>query len=771
MRRNVSRALLASLMTVAIVTAPFQGQQAEAVGGYQNWQELVNGGERPGVDYRILTRTRPTSRTLIMAIHGGGMELGTSEVAKGIANYDETGNEFDPDLINGTDMFNAYLFEGIKSTGNNVLKIPSETFDEPTAVSMVDKGFRVLSIHGIPDRVSGQQEVMVSGLDTWTRGWVAKRLREAGFTVTVDSSSDAEGNNPANIANEGLKRAGVHLELTYSLRKAMFRDVDTKAGRDEAVDKTDVYYRFVKAVREGLKADMYRNTDELMQYETEGDTYSVSTRTVPSRTLILSVHGGGIEAGTSELARGIAGIYNDPKIRGSANYNHYNFSGLKSANNRELHVTSAHITESRAVNMVADADRVLSLHGYSDKTPGEKVAYVGGLDLDLKQVVLDRLIEANFTARDAVGELPDGAGTDPDNIANRGRSRAGAQIELTTSLRKSFFADLTSQGRQTKTDDYYRFVNALRKALAAERVDGKDRFEVSVNASREYRYTFGTPTEVIIANGLDYPDALAGGPLAHKRQAPILLTTPDSLPVSVEEEIRAIRPTKVTILGGTGSVSEAVENRIRSLGVSAVERIGGADRYEVAAGTASLVIEGSSVDTAVIVSGTAFADALSSSAVAAQKGMPVLPVQQDAIPTTIRQWLETHPQIRNFIIVGGASTVSDAVKQQLAAFGTVRRIDGADRFEVSVNLANTLLPDHHRTIMANGLQFPDALIAGPLAAASGAPVILTSPTSLPASVQTYLNEKQGVLRSGTVMGSVSSVGTNILSRLSQVIEP
>ncbi len=75
---------------------------------YANFAAL-NAMEREGVDFCVCVVPRETISTVILAPHGGGIELGTSEVAKQIAGED----------------LSCATFEGRKPTGNSHLHITS----------------------------------------------------------------------------------------------------------------------------------------------------------------------------------------------------------------------------------------------------------------------------------------------------------------------------------------------------------------------------------------------------------------------------------------------------------------------------------------------------------------------------------------------------------------------------------------------------------------------------------------------------------------------
>lgn len=303
-----------------------------------------------------------------------------------------------------------------------------------------------------------------------------------------------------------------------------------------------------------------------------------------------------------------------------------------------------------------------------------------------------------------------------------------------------------------------------------KRLDGANRYEVAVNVSNELENRGFSSDTILLARGDLYTDALSGGPLAAKSKSPILLTSTTSLPTSVQIEIQRRHPAKVVILGGTGSVSTNVEAQLRNLGVPAdgITRIDGPNRFAVSASVAEQVVSGTPTNTAIIASGLTFPDALSASSIAAQKGMPILLVGTNSVPDPIMQFLNNHPEINQFVIVGGPATVSDTVKAQLETKGTVTRISGANRFEVGVNLAKYFNMSASSLVFARGDQnfFTDALSGGPLAGLTGSPILLTTPTKLPVEVETYLSENRGVFQKGYILGGTGSVSTDVAQKIS-----
>lgn len=189
--------------------------------------------------------------------------------------------------------------------------------------------------------------------------------------------------------------------------------------------------------------DKYQSFAELSQHEVEGRDYQIRAAPVEGAGVaILAPHGGKIEFLTSELAWSIAG----------SDYNCYAFEGIKRNHNAELHVTSSSFDEPNALSLVARCDVVVTVHGLD----GDAMEIqVGGRDTALGERIDCKLREAGFTSRvETAGPY---AGFDPDNICNRGKSGAGAQIEIRAGLRRALERD---RGR------FDAFVNAVRLAVA-----------------------------------------------------------------------------------------------------------------------------------------------------------------------------------------------------------------------------------------------------------------------------------------------------------------
>lgn len=197
---------------------------------YANYAQLA-AAETEGVSYERRSVPVTGATWCSIAIHGGGIEAGSGEMARAV----------------GANLMNHYEFAGLKTSGNVDLHITSSNFDEPIGEGIVHASRRCLSFHGYTG-TDNLAETAIGGLDTETVARVTARLEAAGFRVT-SAPSEIAGTNPANICNETTISAGVQLEMSRAQRAAFFPNGDlTRAMRDSG-QRTDAFHLYVAAVR------------------------------------------------------------------------------------------------------------------------------------------------------------------------------------------------------------------------------------------------------------------------------------------------------------------------------------------------------------------------------------------------------------------------------------------------------------------------------------------------------------------------------------------
>jgi phage replication-related protein YjqB (UPF0714/DUF867 family) len=171
-------------------------------------------------------------------------------------------------------------------------------------------------------------------------------------------------------------------------------------------------------------SDLYGSYADLAAGEAEGVHYRIRVIDRASPIAIVAPHGGRIEAGTSQTAALIAADV----------FSLYCFEGLVSG--RRLHITSARFDEPRALALVESSDIAVGVHGRADRGD-HRTIWLGGLHKSLRDAIGAALERVGFkTSTDHHMQ-----GKAPGNICNRGRLRAGVQLELPMSLRNAFLND------------------------------------------------------------------------------------------------------------------------------------------------------------------------------------------------------------------------------------------------------------------------------------------------------------------------------------------
>ena len=285
------------------------------------------------------------------------------------------------------------------------------------------------------------------------------------------------------------------------------------------------------------------------------------------------------------------------------------------------------------------------------------------------------------------------------------------------------------------------------------RVSGTDRIATSVAASQASFPNPGSAGAVIIASAENYPDGLAGTPLAASLHAPLLLTHQSDLPANVLNEVARVLPAGggVIVLGGTAAISDAVTARLVQTGF-ATYRVSGADRYATATAIADDI---HSPTVVLLATGLNFPDALAAGVAAAHVHGVVLFTQGTTQATATQTWLNAHPSLP-IIIVGGtaAGTAPSATA-----------LIGADRYDTSVKVAQHFFGSVPVAALASGTVFPDALSGGAHIASLGGPILLTPPDTLPTTVTTWFNDNRNNLTTVYIYGGTTAVAQAIADQI------
>jgi len=187
------------------------------------------------------------------------------------------------------------------------------------------------------------------------------------------------------------------------------------------------------------------------------------------------------------------------------------------------------------------------------------------------------------------------------------------------------------------------------------RLAGKDRFETSLAIANQ----LGNPTEAIVVNGLNFPDALSISAYSAANKIPILLSNKDSLNAGVSNYIKNKKSiTKTYIVGGTAVISSNIEKSLPN-----PTRFSGATRYD----TNLAILKGLNFDfsNTYIALGTDFPDALAGSAIAAKTNSPIILIQKNMDSNLVAEINKMKSKVGIKHLLGAAGNYKDYVNNTL----------------------------------------------------------------------------------------------------------
>lgn len=184
-------------------------------------------------DWEIVTENR-NSEVTVLAIHGGGIEPGTTELANVIANEGH---------------FNYFAFNGLRKKGNNELHVTSIKYDNEIAMNLVNESYRAITVHGCQ---GDEAVVYIGGKDIELKSEISKQLNKIGINVQ-DAPNNMAGAQDNNIVNCTINGAGVQLELTSKLRQSLFKNERyNRKSRLDSSNWDETMYEFGKAINNAI---------------------------------------------------------------------------------------------------------------------------------------------------------------------------------------------------------------------------------------------------------------------------------------------------------------------------------------------------------------------------------------------------------------------------------------------------------------------------------------------------------------------------------------
>ncbi|MGI6217420.1 MAG: cell wall-binding repeat-containing protein [Coriobacteriales bacterium] len=315
------------------------------------------------------------------------------------------------------------------------------------------------------------------------------------------------------------------------------------------------------------------------------------------------------------------------------------------------------------------------------------------------------------------------------------------------------------------------------------RLYGSDRYG-TMSAILDATYEDGSASTIVLASGENYPDALAATALSGLLNAPLVITETDELSDTVSDEIEALASdsgANVIIVGGTAAVSESVANAVDALDGISIERVSGSTRYLTADAVYNYGTDTGWGDTAIVVSGDNYPDALSASAYAYAADAPIFLAEDGELSDTEVQAIQEGGFTQVLILGGSAAVDSDSVEDAIGDDVTYTVINGTDRYETSSKFATWVtggtvsgvsttpevtLSCANLTV-ASGKNFPDALTSANLTGAKGSPLLLVADGSSYATA--FVKTNASSITSGYIIGGKAAVSSSIEKTLESLV--
>lgn len=195
-----------------------------------------------------------------------------------------------------------------------------------------------------------------------------------------------------------------------------------------------------------------------------------------------------------------------------------------------------------------------------------------------------------------------------------------------------------------------------------ERFSGSNRFNTAVTIGDKVVSEKATDT-VFISYAYNFPDALSASTFAARKGYPILFTDKDSLNEATKNAIKNWGIKNVYILGGTGVISQNVENSLGSMELN-ITRLEGANRYATAINILQEFDKGS-YNGLSLASGLDFPDALAGSVLAAKENAPIMIYNAQSISPGIAKLVKTMADSHVYVLGGeGAIPEKDVIAVQ-----------------------------------------------------------------------------------------------------------
>ncbi|ARU50802.1 hypothetical protein CBR64_04150 [Cellulosimicrobium cellulans] len=422
-----------------------------------------------------------------------------------------------------------------------------------------------------------------------------------------------------------------------------------------------------------------------------------------------------------------------------------------------------------AVDRLAGADRYeTALRVSQQHAPGVPVVYVA----------------SGLSYADALSAAPAAAYRGGPLLLTPPGQAPGSVVEEVRRLRPGRIVIVGGYGAVTQ-----RVQLQLDGIAPIDRVSGRDRYETSravvFDAFGAAISDPGYSRVAFLATGRGFADALSAAAVAGANGGFVLLVDGEApLTDAAEGVLVGNHVTRVVLVGGTGVLSQAIEDELLLKRYGAVGRVGGKNRYETSAllGTWGFA----EAPRAFVATGTEFADALSGAVHAGAADAPLLVTPPTCLSGPVVGSLRTLGTSR-LTLLGGKGALGPPV-ERLEQCGSgravldpragavpspriptiVERYSLGDRYSDAVAVSRRYFPHGARVVHVVGERPTAAALSAPAAASAyPGPLFAVPRDSLPAVV------RDEIVRLGAshvvVVGGTDEVSDAVLNELRALV--
>lgn len=198
--------------------------------------------------------------------------------------------------------------------------------------------------------------------------------------------------------------------------------------------------------------DVFSSLAELKSSMVEGEHFRTISCDRQSSLTVISPHGGFIEAGTSHLAKSIAG----------GDFNLFDFQGLLPDDPWKLHITSTRFDDQVLLQLLNRSSHAVSVHGLGDADTW--TIWIGGLNTTLKLTVGLTLMSAGFSINPSPRRFK---GKHEKNVVNLPENH-GLQLEIPNELMNTLFENdirFSPDSTEKLSAVGIKFVQAVRRGI------------------------------------------------------------------------------------------------------------------------------------------------------------------------------------------------------------------------------------------------------------------------------------------------------------------